>query len=316
MCGTPEQLVKRIYQFALDSGYDDCGIIPIHETREYQVRLKERMEKIPEASGFYSLLQEGMNTEMRFPWAKSMIICTYWYGQYCYPSQLQGKYAKAFFLSPEGVRDSKDYKNLRQFPSLIEGLGIRIEGGSVGGLRNAAVKAGLGIIRRNNFLYTEKGSWVELHGFVIDQELSLYQHHELKPCPEKCTVCRKSCPTGSLSAPYTMNPLRCVSFLNTFGKNRLPDDIPKEQLGLWIIGCDACQDKCPYNKHDWLVGRDFPGLSDVVPLLNPETLSEATDEIIRKDVVPRTADHIKPDETNTVRESVMRYLQNTSKKGN
>ena len=81
------------------------------------------------------------------------------------------------------------------------------------------MKAGLGIIRKNNFLYTEKGSFVMLEGFVIDASCELHQHHDLKPCAPQCRLCQDHCPTRALSAPFTMNPLKCVSFWNTFGKS-------------------------------------------------------------------------------------------------
>ena len=311
---------KRIYEYAIKAGYDDCGIIPIEDTEEYNQQLNQRMEKSPESSYFYSNFTEVMNTKKQFPWAKSVIICTYYYGQYRYPKELQGKYAKAFFLSPESNKNGNDYKRKIHFINDVENLGIKIQGGEqfishvqVGGLRNMAAKAGLGIIRNNNFLYTEKGSWVGLDGFVIDKELTLYQHHNIKPCSDKCTICRKNCPTGCLSDIRTMNPFRCISFINTFGHNKLPEDINETQIGSWIIGCDACQDCCPHNRHDWDKGTEFPGLKNLVAVLEPHNLSKETDEKIQELIVPRTTEHIAPTEVETLRERARRYIRNASK---
>ena len=50
-----------------------------------------------------------------------------------------------------------------------------------------------------------------------------------------------------------------LSFLTTFGGRSIPDNLSAEQYGTWIMGCDACQDACPYNKrHSWNEGEDFP----------------------------------------------------------
>ena len=38
-------------------------------------------------------------------------------------------------------------------------------------LRWAGMKAGIGIIRKNNFFYTEKGSYQYLEAFLIDEPL-------------------------------------------------------------------------------------------------------------------------------------------------
>ena len=70
------------------------------------------------------------------------------------------------------------------------------------------------------------------------------------------TYASQGCKTKSLSAPFTMNPLTCVSFINTFGDGNLPDGVTEDMLEEWIIGCDNCQDSCPFNKnHDWSIGK-------------------------------------------------------------
>ena len=90
-----------------------------------------------------------------------------------------------------------------------------------------------------------------------------------------------------------MNPSLCLSFLTTFGARNIPDNLSAEQYGTWIMGCDACQDACPYNKrHDWTEGEDFPGLKEIEELLQPDhIISASDDELIRK-VIPRSAHHL------------------------
>lgn len=74
MTTSPSLLAEKIYQQALLSGYDDCGIIAIDEMDEYLEHLQERLEKEPTSRPFYQRIEGAMNTKQRFPWAKSVII--------------------------------------------------------------------------------------------------------------------------------------------------------------------------------------------------------------------------------------------------
>ena len=150
------------------------------------------------------------------------------------------------------------------------------------------MKAGLGIIRKNNFLYTEQGSFVMLEGFVIDESCKLRQHHDLKPCAPQCRLCQDHCPTRALSAPFTMNPLKCVSFWNTFGKSQLPPTLPEKTMGSWVVGCDACQNACPYNRIPAAKPeKETPEKVNLaLPWLDPERLKTAPDSVLQDQILP------------------------------
>ena len=93
---------KTISQFALNCGYDNCGIIAPEDLTDSIERLKERMEKVPESSGFYNGISANYSpVKERFPWAKSIIVLTFEHGKFRYPTEMRKRYAKAFFLSPE-----------------------------------------------------------------------------------------------------------------------------------------------------------------------------------------------------------------------
>ena len=302
-------LAQSIYQEALKAGFDNCGIISLDDMKTFDARLMERMEAVPESQPFYDSIRMNADIRRRYPWAKSLVICTTRYGKYRYPEQLQGRYAKGFFLSEESktTETSKPKYSLTQW---FDEQRIRWDKKSIFGLRHAAFQAGLGIIRKNNFFYDEKGSWIELEGYVIDQECQLYQNQQLRSCPPSCNLCVKNCPTGSLSAPYTINPFLCISDCTTFGKGAVPEEVNENVFGEWLIGCDRCQDVCPFNRHDWNTGEKFPGLEEVLPLLKPDALLAATDEELIDCIIPKTANHIKPEEVETLRKNALRLLRN------
>ena len=312
-------LANQIRDKAISCGFDNCGIIPVDDMLGFESHFQKRTTEIPSSAFFYDAVGDLGGIEKRFPWARSVIICTFELGRYRFPASLQGRYAKSFFLSPGNEMCRVFQERCEQFEAWFTERGIRCEGGkqfghlSIGPLRYAAVKAGLGIIRKNNFLYTEKGSFVELLGYVIDRECVLYQNSNLKPCPEKCGLCQKSCPSGALKGPYSMSPLECVSFLTTFGKGMLPPGMDDSAYGSWICGCDSCQDVCPFNrKHDWQNGEAYPSLEEIESELKPEKLLEQSDEFLQTKVIPFTSYHIMPNETETLRVCAERSIRNQS----
>lgn len=309
-------LAEEIRTKAIECGFDNCGIIKIDKMNGFKKLYRKRIFKIPSSWLLYRALKGLKDTEKRFPWGKSIIICTYWYGKYKFPKELQGKYGKSFLLSQDNEMINPDYKKIEKFEEWLKEKSIYFEGGnklsyeSIGSLRHAAVEAGLGIVRKNNFFYNEKGSYVQLVAYVIDKEYELIHENKLKQCSDKCDLCQKSCKTKSLSSANTMNPLKCVSFITTFGKGEVLFPLKENMLEEWICGCDNCQDVCPYNrKHNWEIGEELEGLSKLTAELLPEKIVEASDEFLKDKVVPITENHIMVEDFSTLRVNAQRALR-------
>lgn len=307
-------LAQRIEKAALSCGLDQCGIIPVDDLMGFGTRLEERMEKAPASAGFYGNMARLGDIKSKYPWGKSIVVCTFDYSRYRYPRELQGRYGKSFFLSPEpGGTAGYD---LTRFEKFLTEAGIRWEGGNhvghggVGPLRYEAVKAGLGIIRKNNFFYTENGSYVSLFSYLIDQPCTLIHHPNIPPCAESCTLCQRACKTKALCAPYTLNPGNCVSFLTTFGKGNIPEHLDEGMLEEWICGCDNCQDACPHNRrHNWNAGDSFSDLEALAPRLTPEALLEQSDAFLSQHVIPKTDLHLQPEDMDVLRHNARRALR-------
>lgn len=312
-----DSVAQEIVAAAQKYGYDGCGILRLSDLdfKVYGERVDARLKRFPDAIRIYRLKEIFQNIRELHPWAKALIICKFWLGRYQYPNQLQGKYGKAFLLSPQSAPECQAHHNKLQFISWLSQKGIRVlsdeaqEPAGFISLRPAAVAAGLGIFRRNNFFYDEKGSWHQLEGFLIDRDCEYIAETEVRGCPEKCNLCMRACPTSSLCEPFTMNPMTCVSFITTFGDGKIAPFQPAA-LKDWICGCDACQDACPFNRsHNWRQGENFDGLDDLVELLMPQNLLAASDETLREKVIPKTIKHLQPDQTGTLRICARRALQ-------
>ena len=122
-------LASQIHDMALSCGYDDCGIIPIDYMGEFSDYLQKRIVDVPLSAFFYQAIGASGGTRDRFPWAKSVVVCTLWLGKYRFPASLQGKYAKNLFLSSDNEPCSAFRKSLEQLEVWFTEHGIRAEGG-------------------------------------------------------------------------------------------------------------------------------------------------------------------------------------------
>jgi epoxyqueuosine reductase len=117
--------------------------------------------------------------------------------------------------------------------------------------------SGMGWMGKNTCLINEqKGSWFFLGVVLTNLELEL----DL-PAPDRCgscTRCVEACPTGALVEPYVMDASRCISYFNVELKGAIPEEFRKA-IGRNIVGCDICQDVCPWNN------RPLPVASGPLP---------------------------------------------------
>lgn len=283
-------LALQIKNAALEMGYEKCGIIKMSDINSYKERLEERIERIPEAKGFYQSQYRFIQAQETYPWAKSIVVCVRRYGKYNIPEHLKGVIAKYYLVDSRKDENSKDFQDSLKFEKYMQELGIRAETERKFGLtalRFAAMKAGLGMVRRNNFFYTENGSWVYLEAWLIDKELEAIGTPNVRPCSEKCNLCIKACPSASLSEPYTMNPIACVSCITTFTGRDMPNEKYREEIGDWVYGCDACQDACPMNIKRWSEEEEFPNLEELGQQISLEKIIKMDYEFLENVMQPK-----------------------------
>ncbi len=110
-----------------------------------------------------------------------------------------------------------------------------------------AAKSGLGFIGKNSILINPNhGSFFFLSEIITDLELFYDKPLDNYFCGN-CTKCIDACPTKAIVSPKVINPNLCISYLTKEFKENLPDFL-KGKLNNIIIGCDICQDVCPFNK--------------------------------------------------------------------
>jgi epoxyqueuosine reductase len=117
--------------------------------------------------------------------------------------------------------------------------------------RIAAKYAGLGWLAKNTSLINEKmGSWLFLGVIVTTLDLAPSIPPGELPAVDLCGNCRlclDACPTQAFPAPYVLDASKCISYLTIELRGALPDEL-RSAMGRAVVGCDICQDVCPWNR--------------------------------------------------------------------
>ncbi len=112
--------------------------------------------------------------------------------------------------------------------------------------KELAARAGVGWMGKNTCIIDpEIGSWLLLGEIITTLDLPFDQ-----PAVDRCgscTRCIDACPTTAITAPYQLDPRRCISYLTIEHRGDIATDL-QQKTGDWIFGCDICQDVCPYNR--------------------------------------------------------------------
>ena len=285
MISTPD-----IKNKALELGFSACGVIRPDSFHDYTRFLDERVKTFPESQKLYEPLYANASLPED---AKSVIVCTMSYNQYKVPESLEGRIGKCYLFDTR-IAYSSEYRAKAEFEEYLKISGINVVKCNVPA-RLAAAKAGLGKFGHNNFIYsTEHGSYIWIDTWAVDKELEYDPPAEniyLSAC-NNCDKCIKSCPTKALSGSFSMNRGKCITYLVCNAKKILyPNDVLDEetrsQIGLWLYGCDLCQDACPLNRGKLKGQEEYPLLEEFEEFLKPETIMEMDEDTYRKTVNPR-----------------------------
>jgi epoxyqueuosine reductase len=113
--------------------------------------------------------------------------------------------------------------------------------------RELAQAAGLGWIGRNTCLINPRaGSYFFLAEVFLGIELARDPPFMADRCGT-CTRCIEACPTGCIRGDRTLDATRCISYLTIELKAGIPKD-QRSSIGGWLLGCDVCQEVCPWNR--------------------------------------------------------------------
>ena len=127
--------------------------------------------------------------------------------------------------------------------------------------RDLATKAGIGWIGKNAMLiHSEEGSY-----FWLGEVITTLDLEPDSPHADRCGSCRRcidACPTSAIvEEKRAVDSTKCLSFWNIEHRGPIPEALHKP-MGNWLLGCDICQEVCPWNAHSLKHGRKDVGLPE------------------------------------------------------
>jgi epoxyqueuosine reductase len=287
------EIPELIKQAAAAAGFELAGIAPISGFPDLD-RFPEWIAaghvgemKYMEARDEAGILKRA-SPKSTFPWARSVIVCAINYNTaQTYSTEVHDAkrgWIARYAWSREDYHDAV-LRRLRLVETKLrdacEGIETRcyVDTGPVVE-RVYAKYAGVGWIGKNTCILNQKlGSWLFL-GVILT---SLDLQPDL-PAPDRCgscTRCIDACPTDALIAPYQLDANKCISYLTIEKRGVIPEDM-REGMGQQVLGCDICQDVCPWNrKSPATTALEFQPREGLV---NPalQWLAEITEEEFRE----------------------------------
>ena len=246
-------LAARAKALALEAGFDLAGIARADAPRELAF-FAEWVARGYAGEMAYLTSQVAKRSDARtaFPWARS-ILCVGLQYDTPHPYSTDAPADRGWIARYAWGDDYHDVMKTL-LVRLLERL--RAEAGpfearayvDTGPLveRAYAAAAGLGAWGKNTcLLHPEHGSWFFLGEIVSELDLPADA-----PRPDlcgSCTACLDACPTGALTAPYSLDATRCISYLTIELKGAIPEE-RRAGVGRHAFGCDICQDVCPWNR--------------------------------------------------------------------
>jgi len=244
-------LTQFIKQEANRLGFLACGIAKAEFLSEEAPRLEKWLQQgfHGEMSYMENHFDKRLDPRLLVDDAKSVISLAYNY----YPEQHQNN--DSYKISKYAYGEDYHHVIKEKLRELL--ANIQQEIGEVSGRcfvdsapileRAWAEKAGLGWNGKHSLLIQkQQGSFFFLAELIVDLELE-YDHPTTTNHCGSCTKCIDACPTAAILPNNTVDASKCISYFTIELKENIPSDF-KNQFQDWMIGCDICQDVCPWNR--------------------------------------------------------------------
>lgn len=114
--------------------------------------------------------------------------------------------------------------------------------------RYLAYKAGLGFRGISGNLINDKyGSYVFI-GYIVNNYPFEPDAADERSCIQ-CNKCIESCPGQCILGDFTINPLKCKSYITQKKGDLELEEIEILKKNQLVWGCDICQNVCPHNEN-------------------------------------------------------------------
>jgi len=241
---------NSLIEKALELGFGDLGVTtaePFGAQLEY---LRDHQDEYGWTEKVGLGLMTGTDPKAVMPQARSIIVLLESYFGEAFPSTLEAHFGRCYLDDDRVTKDGLAVR-IKAFRSFLREHGIDSKVPFNLPHRAAAMRAGMGTLGKNALLYSSraalKSSWVLPITVIVDREFVPDSPAGGLGCPDWCrNVCVAACPTKAIKGNGAIDPRKCISFMTYFGKELTPRDL-REPMGLYVYGCDRCQNVCPRN---------------------------------------------------------------------
>jgi epoxyqueuosine reductase len=240
-------------------GFQDVGFTTALPFESQGKILDERNQEYAWALESGLDLVAGIDPRNILATAQSIIVLMEPYFREAFPLSLESHFGRCYLDDDRVIRDRLTTR-IRAFRGFLREHGVKSKVPFNLPHRLAAARAGMGTLGKNCLFYSRKvarqSSWVLPIAFVVDYEFTPDEPTIELGCPDWCkNVCIAACPIGALRGPRKIDPRKCISYLTYYAQAITPLEL-REPMGLWIYGCDRCQNVCPRNAA-WLA-KELP----------------------------------------------------------
>ncbi len=241
------EIIEKAYALQ----FDEIGFTTAEPFEAQKQVLLERKEEYAALTTRLDLVG-GTDPKSIMPEAESIIVLTAMYYKESFDPVMEAHFGRLYIdedrvLKQELVRRTKD------FVRFLEEDGMKAKASYALPHRACAGRAGIGSVGKNCLMYSAKpgyeNSWLIPATILVDRAYAPDESHDANKydCPDWCrNACIVSCPTGALRGPRKLDPRKCISNLSYYAKEITPLEM-REAMGLWVYGCDRCQNVCPRN---------------------------------------------------------------------
>jgi epoxyqueuosine reductase len=240
-----------IIEKALGLGFGDVGFTTAEPFDSHREFLCKRQEEYGWAESVGLALMSGVDPKSSLPAARSIIVLLDEYFREDFPRSLEGNFGRCYLDDDRITKDGLSQR-VKVFRSFLRDNGIDSKVPFNLPHRVAAARAGMGTFGKNCLLFAgrtaRQSSWILPITVVVDREFSPDDPTVAMGCPDWCrNACIAACPTRALKGNGTIDPRRCISYLTYFGREITPREL-REPMGMYVYGCDICQNVCPRNR--------------------------------------------------------------------
>ena len=239
---------------AHECGFDDIGFTTADPFNEQKQLLESMYNEYESLIKIGIDLEGGTDPQTILPGGKTIIVLMELYYREDYPKEIERYFGRCYLDDDRVTRDGLALR-IKSFRSFLRENSIESKVPFNLPHRVAAARAGLGDYGKNCLFYAKNiafsSSWVLPVAVVIDQDFEPDEPTGGIGCPDWCrNACVAACPTRALKGNGTIDPRKCISYMTYYGNELTPYEL-REPMGMYVYGCDRCQEVCPRNS-PWL----------------------------------------------------------------